>query len=416
MTCSFCFKIHRFWESLMKNHIRKSYIFLMVVALLAAALACNLPQGETAKSPAVPEQADPPESAPPADEAPPPEGEQPADNPLPPESPAAEAGMSRTNPYPIDTDVVTPYWDFRVLEVARGEAAWQIMQADSPESPPPPPGKEYFLVKVWVRCKNPDPGSHDIDLNDLFITGDQLQGYTDVIQDHPAPEFFYSDIFTAESLEGWIDILVDPSEGNMMLVFDREEYIGNELQPRDVRYVALEGGASIEVPTGLEGVTANEIGTDRENPAQIDDTVITKNWEITVLESLRGQAALDIVMQLSERNKPPEDGMEYVAFRVRGRRISTMDLSENLSASDFTMIVPGMGRNGSDQMDDPFIYLDSQSITPYFIARLFPGGEIEGWAIKEVPGGHTPLLIRFNHILPSSSSADWDKRDFSLEP
>ena len=33
----------------------------------------------------------------------------------------ARPGLSRADPYPIDTEVVTPYWDFKVLEFHRGE-------------------------------------------------------------------------------------------------------------------------------------------------------------------------------------------------------------------------------------------------------------------------------------------------------
>ena len=72
--------------------------------------------------------------------------------------------------------------------------------------------------------------------------------------------------------------------------------------------------------------------------------------------------------------------------------------------------------NSYDQLDDPFIYRDRNSAVPNFVARLFPGGEVEGWAIKEVPAGYSPVILRFNHILPGKSSSDWDERYFILEP
>ena len=117
-------------------------IWISLLILLVGILACNMPLGETTDDAQTSSDQQSQSNAPSSDRS------------------SDELGMTRSNPYPIDAQVSTSFWDFKVLEVARGEDAWQIIQAENPENPPPPPGKEYFLVKVEVRCKNPDPGSH----------------------------------------------------------------------------------------------------------------------------------------------------------------------------------------------------------------------------------------------------------------
>ena len=406
----------------MKTQVRRSKSWLLLATMFAMMLACNMPglgdsnalevapQPEATTPPEGQAGGEPSEEQNPAEEQTPEEEDQPT-----PESQPVEQGMTRSNPFPMETMVTTPYWDFQVLEVARGEAAWQILQTDDPDNPPPPSGKEYFLAKVKITCKHPGSGSHDLGLNDLFITGDSLTGHTDKLWDHPQPEFFYSDIYTAESLEGWIDVLVSPTEGNLMLVFDRAEFVNDDYQPREVRYVALEPGALIEAPADLAGISANEIGIEEDNPAKVGESVITDEWEISIVEARRGQAALDLVMQMNPENQPPEEGMEYVVFKVRARRIGGKHVAL-ISHSDFKMVVPGMGRSGSDWMEDPNFKLDPAGATQHLSAYLFPGGTTEGWAVKQVPSGHTPLLVNYKYVQAGSPSSAWNERTFLLEP
>ena len=309
------------------------------------------------------------------------------------DSPVVEPGLTRANPYPIDTEVVTPYWDFKVLEFHRGEGAWQIIQADNPNNSPPPPGKEYALIKVWLRSKNPAPNEQNFSLDDLFITGDSLQAHTDVLIDRPAPEVVYSDIYTAETLEGWIDVLVEPTEGNLMLVFDRNEYVDSESTPREVRYVAIDEGASIEVPSELDAIAPNDLGLEIENPAKIGETVIGEDWEATILEFVRGDAALDIVMQMNDKNDPPEDGLEYIAFRARFRRISKADMIEGHDS--FSAYAPGKGQHNSDFLPGPRGVINKNKENfPWMDYNFFPGLELEGWFVLVAPMGQTPQIAR----------------------
>lgn len=388
-----------------KRFSRFPVIFLL---LLSAALACNMPGVSNSEPVSNPDgtAVGNGEYSPDLSEADP-GGDAPA------AGRPADRGLSRSHPDPIEAEVNTPYWDFKVLEILRGQAAYELLQEQDPDAAPPPDGQEYLLVKVWVRCKNPDISAFYLDLNNLFITGDRLYGYTDRLIDLPSPEFYYTDMYTAESLEGWIDVLIDIGEQDLMLVFDREEYVNDEKQPRELRYVALEPGATLSIPPELASITPNELGKDRDVPARIGETVITADWELTVLETRRGQAALDLVLEMNDRNELPEEGLEYVAFFVRARYIGAQDVSARASNYPLRAYVPGQGRNGSDQMEDPNFYKDPSGTFPLLNAKLFPGGQAEGWVIKQVPAGYSPVIIQYLGF----EETNWDDvRYFSLEP
>ncbi|MBN1669147.1 MAG: hypothetical protein JW862_18780 [Anaerolineales bacterium] len=386
---------------------------LAVVFLLAAALACNMPGVGERDETTSPEDAGSGVVAPsPEIDVSQPAGES-AVEAAATDGQSVPLGFSRSNPYPIETEVVTPYWDFKVLEVLRGQEAYDLVRAQNPDAAPAPDGKEYLLVKVWVRCKIAGSTAYDLDLDNLFITGDRLHGYTDRLIDSPTPEFFYSDMYTAESLEGWIDVLVEVGEQDLMLVIDLQETVEGEVQPRELRYVALEPGATLDFPTELAGIAPNELGEDLATPAQIGETVVTTDWELTVLETRRGQAALDLALAMNARNNPPEEGLEYVAFLMRARRIGAQDVAIRASSYPLRAYVPGQGRNGSDQMEDPHFYLDPGGAFPYLNTKLFPGGQVEAWVIKQVPASYTPVIIQYIGFEETNFN---DTRYFSLEP
>jgi hypothetical protein len=373
----------------MDNQFSKESIWLVVIVLLSAALACNLPGSGRDDSnpqnmdgiPKITQLSD--------------DGDQTGDDVITPDSGSAfvNPGFSRANPYVIETEVQTPYWDFKVLEIVRGEDAWQALQTEDPTVLPPPTGKQYLLIKLWLRNKNPSPEVQNISLDEFFVTGDSLQVHSDVLKDLPGPEIVYTDIFTAEILEGWIDVLINPTEGNLMLVFDRNEYIDGESTPREVRYLAIDRGASIEIPDELDALTPNDLGLTLENPAKIGETVIGDNWEVTVLESVQGEAALDLVMKMNDNNKPPEEGLEYIVFRARFRRISTADRIEN--HDNFQIYAPGLGQHNSDFLSEPRgVFNRNRTEFPRMEFYFFPGTVSEGWFVMAGPASQNPQIAR----------------------
>ncbi|MCJ7623247.1 MAG: DUF4352 domain-containing protein [Anaerolineaceae bacterium] len=309
-----------------------------------------------------------------------------------------ESGFSRRDPFPISTYVSTTYWDFQVLEFYRGEEAWQIILQDDSNNPPPPGGKEYALAKIWVFCKNTEPGSHDIDLDQLFITGDHLRKYTDKLWDSPQPEFFFSDIYTAEESEGWLDVLVDIDEGNLMLVFDRSEYVefGGGWQ-HEVRYVALEEGASIEIPPDIASIQPNELGEKREKPAPFGATVITEDWEVTVLEVYRGEEASALILEADETNKDPDEGMEFIVLKIRIRYISETDIfSPWIGYNTFQVANPAEEEWGDYDSRDNKIKIQESKYSLWLFGAIFPGKELEGYIALMAPAGKTNVILNFS--------------------
>ena len=116
----------------------------------------------------------------------------------------------------------------------------------------------------------------------MFMTGSDYKGYGDTMDSWPQPEFLFEDMFTAETVEGWIDAVIPTDEQNLMVVVD-DESNGN----RTTRFLALEAGASISLPADLSSLKPNGLGVDVTNPVPPGQAAISSTWEIsTVIPSV----------------------------------------------------------------------------------------------------------------------------------
>jgi hypothetical protein len=310
-----------------------------------------------------------------------------------------EMGMTRDKPYPTHTLVSTDNWDFQVRKVLRGEPAWQVVQADNPEHPAPPSGYEYLLIWMEVRCLIDDAKYHDFSITEVYVTGDHYRRYMDVLIDAPLPEFFYRDIFTAEVMETWIDVLVPVDEGNLLLVFDKTDYIEGSDSVETLRFVALEEGAAVQIPPELADIPPNQVGIDPANPAPIGVQVISEDWEITMLESIRGEAAMNMINEEANQREP-EEGLEYIVFKFQLRNISQQDGLWNLSFANFVTYV-----GDGEHIDTPRVNYYKPSVYNWINEGFYPGGTFEGWGILAVPIGSTEPIAIFNPEL--NQGGDW---------
>ncbi|MBI9043836.1 MAG: hypothetical protein JEZ06_05080 [Anaerolineaceae bacterium] len=380
------------------------YISLSVSLLLI--VACNLP--------AIAKDNETQQQAPISDNNPPVEEDQESVSPIiededdSPDEPViqtnSEQGLSRSNPYPVGTKIETKYWDIEVLEFHRGEAAWQIIQADSSRHPQPFEGKEYVLVKAKITCKNQDENAHSIYLDELYITGSKHLGYSDGIANAPEPEFYFSDIFNDESREGWIDIILSKDDSNLILAFDKTTE-GH----RDQRYLALDKNAAVQVPNDISGISPNTEGLDETNPVPIGKTVITEDWEVTILEVARGEDALEILRSGNENaSAPEEEGLEFIAFKSRARNISNVEEARIMTQYNYKTF----DQAGEELDRARFTFFSSKTNTPMLWQLYFlPGGQREGWIIKMIEiSDQKP----FTEFIPGND--DFEKRYFSLTP
>ncbi|HOZ37397.1 MAG TPA: hypothetical protein PLH64_01485 [Anaerolineaceae bacterium] len=312
---------------------------------------------------------------------------------------ASETGMHRSSPIPFNEKLVTEDWEMTILEVVRGEAAWNLVLEANRYNEPPADGYEYIALKLQVRNIGTVDDSSSIDGYSFNITGSSniLHDLPSIVE--PEPELDI-DLYPGGEYEGWVVFQSIIGETNLMLAFQESWTFDDD----EVRYLAVDEGASLEVPTDLINIASTDIGKERNNPASMSEKVTTDNWEISIVEVIRGDEAWNMALAANQYNDPPEDGFEYIAVKAYVHNISTEDVATNVSDFDFNTT----GSNG--------VLHDVPSVVdpdPAFNVTLYPDGEYEGWMILQVGAGETEIKIVFDPLFEFS---DESKRFISLEP
>lgn len=298
----------------------------------------------------------------------------------------SEVGMSRANPIPLGTMISVPGWDIKVLEMLRGEAAAAKVNSGDRKFDPPPEGYEYALAKIFLRCTSMDEKAHSLGGGELCVTGSSHIKFADQLDGWPAPEFIYEDMYIAEYVEGWIDVIVPVEEEDLMVVLDYEDWDSGF---KATRFFELEEGASI-LPSGAMFEQApNDVGINQDQPASIGELMIMTEWDITVLSSMRGEEALSSLRQESPNYSGPEEGDEYVLLEVVIHYFGQEDLPVSVYDGNFYTEVDGSTYWGR-------IRYPMQSEFTWINSTVFPGAAIEGWTIVSLPEGLTNPMITFN--------------------
>jgi hypothetical protein len=364
--------------------------------LILVSLACNAPIGDPAES--VTEEPNSAQvTAPVADNPAPgqeapstaePLAEQPSDlagEEAPSEPVAADVGLTFENPYPIGAAIETPYWDVQVLEFLRGEPARQRILQDKPDLESPPPGMEYVVLHLLLRNKFTDEFSKSLAIDELFIAGDRRLQRRDGLTDVPSPEIVYTDTYSAEELDAWHDALVAVDEGNLVLV----------LQPRDgtdepPRYLALEEGAAPTPVPALAAIAPNDLGLDPANPAPFGQTVVAEDWEVTILEVMRGEPAAELFRELHEANEVDE-GMVPTLVKLRVRYIGDGEYRPSIGSDKFAA-----AQDAERFTESPRRLMWNPYDPPWMDMQFMPGGQHEGWLMLQSPAGQEEsIMLRF---------------------
>ena len=368
--------------------------FLAITLLIVVSLACG--SGTTAPT-QVGQATTPPELVATSEQAQP---TTPPEPPLVPPTPTPQAvGLRRSNPYPLSELVVAPNWDVQVLEVVRGEEAWKAIQSANQFNESAPEGMEYLLVKLHVKSTYTNSDEHSIGRGDFKVTGDRLIKYFTASAVPPNPPLD-GRLFTGGETEGWSAYLVAQGEGNLILVVD--ELLN--FDESHTRFIALDDGASISVATELADIKATDSGKERNSPAPNTEKIITEDWEISILEIIRGDEAWNKVKESNQFNDPPAEGLEYILVRVHVRYIGTDDTAAQIDGSFFKST-----GSASVLYDAPFVVEPS----PMLDATLYPGGEHEGWVTVQAAKGETGVVLVFE---PLFDFVGQNKRFISLEP
>lgn len=383
---------------------RYSVVLLLIVVLMFSTSSCGS-GGETQAEPTRPPeqevsgQQDAPIEETKSTDTPEPT-ETPEPTPIPPTPTPSPIGLSRSNPYPANGLISVPNWDVQVVEVVRGEDAWTAIHAANMFNDPPPDGMEYILVKLYVKSTNTDSETHSISGCDFDLTGDRFTKYTcgsaSIVEPDPILD---AELYTDGETEGWAGYLVGADEGDLILIFDEMWSFSED----NIRFIALDEGASIAVPDELDDITSTDFGKERNNPASLDDKVITEDWALAVVEVVRGDEAWLMVEEVNQFNDPPDEGMEYIAVKLYARYIGTEDASETIDRGSFN----STGSAG--------VLYDIPSVVnpePALDASLFPGGEAEGWVVLQAAVGETGVMLVFE---PPFEFSDENVRFISIE-
>jgi hypothetical protein len=305
------------------------------------------------------------------------------------------AGTSRAEPAEFGTEIFEGPWEFEVLEVIRGDEAYDALMEANMFNEPPRDGFEYILLKLHVRNLGTVEEAEDIGGNMFHVTGDSnvLYRYPYVVE--PEPELEVR-LYPGGEWTGWLAYEFGVEEENLLLVFgdifDLDE---------KGRTLALEEGAAVAFPASVEVAGDQKAGQSVDDPAPAGTIIATEQWEFGVLEVLRGEGAWDALYEASEYNDPPEEGMEYVLVRVAARNISDEDKPQ---LCEYAMLdIVGDER---EIYDHPFLTVPD----PELQAWLYPNGETEGWVEFQVAEGETGLTL----ILADSYFSS-DKRYLFLE-
>ncbi len=171
---------------------------------------------------------------------------------------------------------------------------------------------EYALAKVSVRCTALDNKAHDLGISEMFMSGDRNLSYGDSMDGWPQPEFLFEDMYSAEIVEGWVDAVIPKDEHNMILVVDVDQY-----ENRTTRFFELEDNAAIQLSDELTNLEPNQVGLSPDTAASPGQTVITPDWEFTILESLTGSDAETLLQKDNIYYVPPEDGFGYLVIKFQ---------------------------------------------------------------------------------------------------
>jgi hypothetical protein len=370
-----------------------------IAALLVLALAIGACGGSDAATTGPSDETDEVETKAPDSEEPtetpePTDTPVPTDTPIPPSPTPSPVGLSRSNPAPAGELFSAPGWDVQVQDLVRGDEAWQMIAAANMFNEPAPEGMEYILVYVSVVCTYEVDESYNISGFDFDVTGDALVKRSSgwVVAPEPALD---AELLPGGKAEGWIAFAVAEGEGNLMLILEES------WEDEDRRFLAINEGASISVDPGLASIEPTDLGTSRSDPAAFGETTVGEDWELTVLDVIRGADAWAMVQAANMFNDPADEGMEYVLVRMRARYINSFD--------EYDEIVGHRFRSVGDALvihEYPSVVAPDPTLDFY----VYPGGVVEGYIVLQAEIGEGGLMTKYEPWL-----SDEDVRYLSLE-
>lgn len=293
-------------------------------------------------------------------------------------------GSVRINPFPAGSIIDQYGWEVELLEFERGDTAWQTLHTNHPSNPVPPEGKEYLNVKL--RIKN---NTLEEDFFSFGLTGNSLRKYYGFDNYLISPDPWLEQTIPGRTaVEGWDSFVIKEDEDNLMLVFDIGDYDDPPV------YLALEAGSAIPFDPAMVNIARTDLGASIDQPVPFGQAATGEDWQLVVLDVVKGDEAWAQILDTNQFNDPPEDGMAYIMVKLRARYIGTNDEGEDISYSPFSLMTTAGDEFGHPSVVQPEPELD-------YI--LYPGGEAEGWIVLTMPEEIKNLTLFFS---PDSSGAN----------
>ena len=290
----------------------------------------------------------------------------------------AQTGASRSEPAQFGVKIFETPWEIQVMEVLRGDEAWDALLAASEWNDPPAEGMEYILLRIYARNLSKTEKAQEVDGNMFHVTADNNILYRYAYLTEPEPELD-AYLYPGGEWTGWLTYEIGVGEENPVLV------MGNAYDlDEGGRFLALEEGAGVAFPGSIDVTGDQNAGAAVDDPAPAGTVIATRQWEFTVLEVVRGDAAWDALYKANEYNDEPEMGMEYVLLRLKVRNISDEDAPYNCDNDLFKIV----GDNKTIY-DSPYLTVPE----PELDAWLYPNGETEGWIALQVAEDESGLIL-----------------------
>jgi hypothetical protein len=291
-------------------------------------------------------------------------------------TPATLPGASRANPLAAGSLISIDNWDVQIVDVKRGDEAWQLIRQSNRLNDPPDPDREYLLVQAWIKNKSQKKGNLWLD-----ITGQQNKLYKRYQANVISPEPRLSTNLEAnEEGLGWLVYTIYQGEGNLILRLED----GLDFRAAAV-YIALEEGARLQRSPALDAISPTEWGKTAADPLILGQIATTQHWQMQVKEISLGQAAYDKLLETNRFNDPPEPGMQYGLAYIWLRYMGPGEAAAYVSTYRF------------ETLDSSGTVYERPSLViprPELLGDLYAGGEIEGWLAIQIPETETAPVLR----------------------
>jgi hypothetical protein len=128
-------------------------------------------------------------------------------------------GKDRTDPASVGDILITQDWEFSVVEIIRGDEAWQMVQEANQFNDAPEEGMEYIATNIRVRNISTDDRAQNIDGSFFKTTGDAnvLYDQAFVVDPNPPLDIW---LYPGGEFGGWVVLQAAIDETGVVIIFE----------------------------------------------------------------------------------------------------------------------------------------------------------------------------------------------------